>query len=428
MLKCGLLGGKLEHSYSPEIHALLGDYEYELYEKTPAEAEVFLRHGDFDALNVTIPHKKTAAALCAELSPIARRLGSVNTIVCAKDRSMTASSDPTGRILYGTNTDYAGFLALLRRSRVSVSGCKCLVLGSGGASVTVQAVLNDLGAGEVVVISRSGADNYENLERHADADILVNTTPVGMYPDNGEKPLDLSVFKGLMAVFDLIYNPARTALMMQAETLGIPTFGGLPMLVAQAESSSRVFTAADPAHPDEDPLRSAAKIRTICDFLDRTQQNIALIGMPGCGKTAVAKALAERTGREVFDADEEIERRTGRLIPEIFAESGEEGFRALETEVLADLGKRSGCILATGGGCVTRPENYSLLHQNSRIVWIERDISLLETEGRPLSQANDISQIYVVRKPLYERFADFSVVNDGTPETCAASICKELGI
>ena len=182
MLKCGLLGEKLGHSYSPEIHALLGDYEYELYEKTPAETEVFLRHGDFDGLNVTIPYKKTAAALCDALSPAARKLRSVNTIAVRTD-------EQGKRVLFGDNTDYAGLLALVRRSRVRIEGCKCLVLGSGGASVTAQAVLKDLGAGDVVVISRSGADNYENLERHADADILVNTTPVGMYPDNGQAPL-----------------------------------------------------------------------------------------------------------------------------------------------------------------------------------------------------------------------------------------------
>ncbi len=419
MLRCGLLGEKLGHSYSPEIHALLGDYEYQLYERTPAEAEVFLRHGDFDGLNVTIPYKKTAAALCGRLSPAARKLGSVNTIAVRRDGEGR-------RILYGANTDYSGFLALIRHSRIPVEGCKCLVLGSGGASVTVQAVLRDLGAGEVTVISRSGADNYENLQKHKNAEILVNTTPVGMFPNNGEKPLDLDQFEALQAVFDLIYNPARTALLLQAEKKGIPAFGGLYMLVAQAEAASRIFLAEDPEHPEEDALQSAAKIQSIYGFLSDRQQNIALIGMPGCGKSSIAKALAQRTGRPVYDADEEIEKRTGKLIPEIFAEGGEEAFRALETEVLADLGKRSGAILSTGGGCVTRQENYPLLCQNSRIVWIQRDIGLLAKEGRPLSMAGDINQIYVKRKPFYESFADFSVVNDGTPESCAALICKEL--
>ena len=419
MLKCGLLGEKLGHSYSPEIHALLGDYEYELYEKTPAETEVFLRHGDFDGLNVTIPYKKTAAALCDVQSPAARKLGSVNTIAVRTDENGR-------RVLYGGNTDYDGFLALVRKSRVRVEGCKCLVLGSGGSSVTVQAVLKDLGAGEVTVISRSGTDNYDNLQKHEDARILVNTTPVGMYPGNGQKPLDLGQFKALQAVFDIIYNPARTALMMQAEELGIPSFGGLYMLVAQAEAASRIFTADDPAHPASDPLQFAAKIQAIYEFLVGRQQNIVLTGMPGCGKTAVAKSLSERTGRPVYDSDEEIVKRAGKSIPGIFAEDGEEAFRALETEVLADLGKMSGAIVSTGGGCVTRPENYPLLHQNGRIVWIQRDVSLLEKEGRPLSMAQDINEIYVNRQPLYEAFSDFAVINDSTPEVCAALICKEL--
>ncbi len=415
MRKCGLLGEKLGHSYSPEIHALLGDYEYELYEKTPAEAEVFLRHGEYDGLNVTIPYKKTAAALCTELSPAARKLGSVNTIA-------VRTAEDGSRILYGDNTDYAGFLALVKKSRVSVKGCKCLVLSSGGASVTVKAVLEDLGAGETVVISRSGADNYENLQKHEDAELIVNTTPVGMYPGNGAKPLDLKTFPRLKALFDIVYNPARTALMLQAEELDVPAFGGLYMLVAQAEAASRVFTADDPAHPAMDPLQSAADVQRIYDLLKDRQENIVLIGMPGCGKTSVAKELAKRTNRPLYDADEEIERRTGKLIPEIFAEGREESFRKIETEVLADLGKMSGVILSTGGGCVTRPENYPLLHQNGRIVWIQRDLALLAKEGRPISLSKDIDQIYVERKELYETFADRIAVNDGTPAECAEKI------
>ena len=415
MRKCGLLGEKLGHSYSPEIHALLGDYEYELYEKTPAEAEVFLRHGEFDGLNVTIPYKKTAAALCTDLSPAARKLGSVNTIA-------VRTAEDGSRILYGDNTDYAGFLALVKKSRVAVKGCKCLVLGSGGASVTVKAVLEDLGAGETVVISRSGADNYENLQKHEDAELIVNTTPVGMYPGNGAKPLDLKAFPRLKALFDIVYNPARTALMLQAEELGVPAFGGLYMLVAQAEAAGRIFTADDPAHPAMDPLQSAADVQRIYDLLKDRQENIVLIGMPGCGKTSVAKELAKRTNRPLYDADEEIEKRTGKLIPEIFAEGGEEGFRRLETEVLADLGKLSGVILSTGGGCVTRLENYPLLHQNGRIIWIQRDLELLAKEGRPISLSKDINQIYVERKELYETFADTAVVNSGTPAECAEKI------
>ena len=276
--------------------------------------------------------------------------------------------------------------------------------------------------GETVVISRSGADNYENLQKHEDAELIVNTTPVGMYPSNGAKPLDLKAFPRLKALFDIVYNPARTALMLQAEELGVPAFGGLYMLVAQAEAASRVFTADDPAHPVMDPLQSAADVQRIYDLLKDRQENIVLIGMPGCGKTSVAKELAKRTNRPLYDTDEEIERRTGKLIPEIFAEGREESFRKIETEVLADLGKMSGVILSTGGGCVTRPENYPLLHQNGRIVWIQRDLALLAKEGRPISLSKDINQIYVERKDLYETFADTVAVNDGTPAECAEKI------
>ena len=439
MLKCGLLGEKLGHTYSPSIHAMLGDYEYALYEKTPEEAERFLRSGAFDGLNVTIPYKKLAAAVCTELSPIAQRLGSVNTVA--------ARTDASGRrILYGDNTDYAGFAALVSESGICVNACKCLVLGSGGASLSVQAALKDLGAAEVVVISRSGAHHYGNLDRHADAQILVNATPVGMYPNNGKAPLDLSIFGHVKAVFDLIYNPRKTALMLQAESLGIPAFGGLYMLVAQAEAASRVFMAQDPEragtaaedsegteakNPDQasaDAQNARDRIRAIYESLDKAQQNIVLIGMPGSGKSTVAKALAKRTGREVLDSDEEIAKRAGLSIPQIFAQKGEAAFRDMETDVLCDLGKRSGCILATGGGCVTREENAALLRQNGRIVWVKRELSLLETDGRPLSMTLDVNQIYVNREPQYQAFSDVCVVNDARPEDCAALICKELGI
>jgi len=295
MLKCGLLGEKLGHSYSPQIHAKLGDYEYRLYEKSPEEVEDFIKNGDFDGLNVTIPYKKTIAPLCADLSPQARLLGSVNTIVRRPDGS-----------LYGDNTDYYGFKELLRENGIDPSGKKCVVLGSGGASVTVCAVLNELGASEIAVISRSGSDNYENIEKHADASLLVNTTPVGMYPNNGEAPLQLSVFNSLDAVIDVIYNPAHTALLLQAESLGIPYANGLYMLVSQAKRSSELFTGS----VIDDELQD-----DITDALSADMQNIVLIGMPGCGKTTIGSLLAELTGREFLDVDDEASRRAGKSIP-----------------------------------------------------------------------------------------------------------------
>ena len=404
MLRCGLLGEKLGHSYSPAIHALLGDYEYRLYEKAPGEVEEFLRRGDFDGLNVTIPYKKTVLPLCAELSDGARSIGSVNTLVRRADGT-----------LFGDNTDAFGFRYLLSSAGIDPKGAKALVLGSGGASVMAVYVLKTLGAASVTVISRTGENNYSNLGRHADADLIVNTTPVGMYPDNGAAAVDLTCFPHCRGVADVVYNPARTALLLQAEELGIPRGGGLGMLTAQAVRASELFQGRtiDPA-----------LIGSITDKLRRESGNIILIGMPGCGKTTVAERLSALTGRPVLDADARIAETAGKTIPEIFAESGEEGFRALETKVLAELGKRSGAIIATGGGCVTRPENYPLLHQNGTLFWLRRDTALLPRDGRPLSQNADLSEMYEKRAPLYARFADAVIENDRTADDAARDILE----
>ena len=404
-MKCGLLGRTLGHSYSPAIHAQLGDYSYQLFEKEPEELSDFLQNGDFTGLNVTIPYKKDVVPYCTELSDAAQALGSVNTLLRRPDGT-----------LYGHNTDYDGFLSLVRHSGVDVRGKKALVLGSGGASVTVCAVLRSLGA-EVVVISRSGEDNYQNLHRHADASIIVNTTPVGMYPRNGQRPVDLSAFPGCEAVYDIVYNPERTALMLQAEALGIPAFGGLHMLVAQAKSASELWQGK--TIPDTETPRIEALLR-------RSMRNIVLIGMPGCGKSTVAAALGEALGRSVHDSDQRIVELAGMPIPEIFATRGEDAFRALETEAIAELSKQSGIILATGGGCVTREENYPLLHQNATIFWLQRDISQLPTDGRPLSQAGKLQEMYDRRAPLYARFADQIIDNNGTLEDTLQAIKEAL--
>ena len=404
-MKCGLLGRTLGHSYSPAIHAQLGDYSYALFEKEPEEVGDFLQNGDFTGINVTIPYKKTVVPYCAELSDAARALGSVNTLLRRSDGT-----------LYGHNTDYDGFLSLVRHSGVDVAGKKALVLGSGGASVTVCAVLEALGA-RVVVISRSGEENYTNLHRHADAAIIANTTPVGMYPHNGEAPLDLTAFPACEAVYDIVYNPERTALMLQAEALGIGAYGGLHMLVAQAKSASELWQGK--AIPDTETLRIEALLR-------RDTRNIVLIGMPGCGKSTVAAALGEALGRSVCDSDRRIVELAGTSIPEIFAAQGEDAFRALETRAIGELSKRSGIILATGGGCVTREENYPLLHQNSTIFWLQRDISQLPTEGRPLSQTGKLQEMYARRAPLYERFADAVIDNNGTLEDTLKAIKEAL--
>lgn len=393
MLKCGLLGEKLGHSYSPQIHSMLADYEYELFEKSPEELEDFLKSGEFDGLNVTIPYKKAVMPYCAELSPTAAQIGSVNTIVRRSDGS-----------LYGDNTDAFGFENLIVHNGIEVKGKKALVLGTGGASVTAQAVLKNLGASEVVVISRRGEDNYENIAKHADAEIIANTTPVGMYPNNGKAAVDLTQFPKLSGVLDVVYNPARTALLLQAERLGIPCAGGLYMLVSQAKRSCELFTGK--SIPD-------SEIDRIERVLLHQMQNIVIIGMPGSGKTAVSTMLAERLGRKIFDTDTIVSENAGITIPEIFAVQGETGFRRLETEATAEVGKLSGNIISTGGGVVTVAENYELLHQNGVIVWIERDTNKLARDGRPISLSSDLNELYAARLPLYERFADIKADNNG---------------
>lgn len=393
MLKCGLLGEKLGHSYSPQIHSMLADYEYKLFEKSPEELEDFLKSGEFDGLNVTIPYKKSVMPYCAELSPTAAQIGSVNTIVRRSDGS-----------LYGDNTDAFGFENLIVHNGIEVKGKKALVLGTGGASVTAQAVLKNLGASEVVVISRRGEDNYENIAKHADAGIIANTTPVGMYPNNGKAAVDLTQFPKLSGVLDVVYNPARTALLLQAERLGIPCAGGLYMLVSQAKRSCELFTGK--SIPD-------SEIDRIERVLSHQMQNIVIIGMPGSGKTAVSTMLAERLGRKIFDTDTIVSEKAGMTIPEIFAAQGEAGFRKLETEATAEVGKLSGNIISTGGGVVTVADNYELLHQNGVIVWIERDTNKLARDGRPISLSSDLNELYAARLPLYERFADIKADNNG---------------
>ena len=387
----GLLGRKLGHSWSPQIHTLLCGYEYGLHEVEPEALAAFLEKTDLAGMNVTIPYKKDVVPFCAELSAAAKAIGSVNTLVRRENG------------WYGDNTDYAGFVAMTEQCGVDVRGRKALVFGTGGASLAVLAALRDMGADPIVNISRSGPENYENLSRHADGEILVNTTPLGMYPNIGASPVDLRDFPACKAVLDVVYNPLRTKLLLDAEALGIPHAGGLTMLVAQARRSAEQF--GDTSIPD-------SRVAEIVKTLEGQMENIVLIGMPGCGKSAVGRRLASILGRPFIDADEYLVEQAGMTIPEIFAAEGEEGFRRRETETLAELGKRSGIILATGGGCVTRRENYPLLHQNGRIFWIQRDLAKLPTEGRPLSQQNALSALYEQRKDLYAAFADHTVVSD----------------
>ena len=403
-MKCGLLGRKLGHSYSPQIHSHLGDYSYDLFEKEPEELEDFLRNSDWSGINVTMPYKKDVIPWLDELSPIAQKLGAVNCIVRRDGR------------LIGHNTDYFGFCEMVRSSGLDVAGKKVLVLGTGGASKPVTAALEQLGA-NVVSISRSGENNYSNLHLHADAAVIANATPVGMYPNTGVAPVDLSLFPKLEGVLDIIFNPAKTQLLLDAEKRGLVAVNGLLMLVAQAKEASEWFQNATL----DDSL-----IPVIHTALRRQMENIVLIGMPGCGKSTVGKALAERTGKAFVDADEEIVRLAGKPIPQIFADDGEDVFRDWETKALTELGKKSGQVLSTGGGCVTKERNYPLLHQNGTIFWLKRDLSKLPTDGRPLSQANKLVDMFEIRRPLYAAFADREIDNDGNLEDTLAQIMEVL--
>lgn len=397
MLYCGLLGKKLSHSYSPVIHKMLGRYKYDLFEKEEHEIKSFFKNNTWDSINVTIPYKKTVIPYLDSLSDMAKKTGSVNTII----------RDLDGK-LYGDNTDVYGFCELVRHSGITVSNKKVLILGSGGASASIYAALEKLNAAPVV-ISRTGENNYNNLERHYDAEIIVNATPVGMYPNVGVSPLDLSVFSHCVGVLDAIYNPARTALLMQAEELGIPFENGLYMLVAQAKRSSELFTGI--AIPDAATERIYRKLKA-------SMENIVLIGMPGVGKTTLAKMLAARLGKRFLDSDIDIADRTGSTPEQIITQNGEGAFRDIECAVMAELGKQSGAVIATGGGAVLRKENYTSLHQNGSIIWLCRELSLLPDNGRPLSQKHSPEKLYSERKAKYAEFADLVIdIDEGADKS-----------
>ena len=390
MRRFGLLGERLTHSFSPFIHAELGDYEYQLYEKKPDELDDFFASGGFDGINVTIPYKKDVMAYCQSLSKTAQIIGSVNTIVRRPDGTF-----------HGDNTDFYGLAYLLKRAGVDFSRGKTIILGSGGSSLTAQAVLRDMNAQEVAVISRSGVDNYNNIHKHFDATGIINTTPVGMYPNNGLSPLeDMSFFENCRAIIDLIYNPARTELLFQAEELGIANQNGLAMLVAQAKKAAEIFTNS---------LIDDSKIEEITSKINNKTRNIVLIGMPGCGKTSIGKAFAAKTGRNFADSDDLIIEMSGKSIPDVFTQDGEDVFRKLETDALKNLCKQSVLVIATGGGVVMRPENKNIIRQNGIVVYLDRVITELPITDRPVSIRDGISALAAVRLPLYEQWSDYKL-------------------
>ena len=402
----GLLGRTLKHSYSVPIHRALGNESYALFELEPEALGAFLARGDIDGLNVTIPYKRDVMAYCDVLDETAREIGSVNTIVRL----------PNGK-LAGYNTDAYGLKYMASRARIKLSGRKVVILGSGGASLTAQYVAKTEGAREIVVVSRAGEENYENISRHADAEILINTTPVGMYPHTGEMPADPAQFPILEGVLELVYNPRRTALTFRAEALGIPCGDGLSMLVAQAKAAEELFF--DRAIADSENER-------ILKLMHQSAQNIVLIGMPGSGKTTIGTALAALTGRVAVDLDEQIVQSTGKTIPQIFAESGEAAFRAMEREQAERWGRESGLVLVTGGGIVKDERNYDSLKQNGRIYEVQRDLALLPRDGRPLSQSSDLAAMQRERAPLYRRFRDAVITNDTTQQEAAARIWQDF--
>lgn len=403
-MEYGLIGEKLGHSYSQMIHARLADYRYELKEVAPERLDAFIEARNFRGLNVTIPYKQAVMKHCAELSPEAMEVGSVNTLIVRPDGS-----------LFGHNTDIDGFIYMLRRGEIDPAGAKAVILGSGGTSLTARAALTKLGAREIVTVSRKGPVDYAALyAEHADAEILVNATPVGMYPKNGASPVELDRLPGVRGVADVIYNPEKTALILAAQAKGIPAVSGLSMLVAQAREAAELF--AGHAIP-------AGRVEDIVSEIGAQTLNLILVGMPGCGKSTLGQAVAAALQREFVDCDAEIVRRAGKSIPEIFAQDGEGAFRALESGVLADVCRGHGLVISTGGGAVLREENRDAMRQNGRVCLIRRALALLPRDGRPLSASEDaVARLWEARRAAYETAADFPVENDGTVEEAAEKI------
>ena len=425
----GLLGRTLGHSWSAPIHEALGCKGYRLIELEPEALGDFLKREDIGGLNVTIPYKRDVMPFCDVIDPAAEAIGSVNTLVRRDGK------------LYGYNTDIDGFLYMLSRANISLTGKKVLVLGSGGASLTARAAAAQEKARETVVISRSGPDNYENLDRHADAEVLINTTPVGMWPNVEGVSMDLQKLPAVTAVIDVIYNPGRTNVLLQAEEIDkedrfytklgrgpgereynptarpIQYTGGLSMLVAQAKRAEELFF--DKTIPDSETESIVAKL-----WQDMT--NIVLVGMPGSGKTTVGKALAALSGKPFVDLDEAIVKKAGRTIPEIFASDGELTFRELEHAVLKEACAKSGQIIATGGGAVLWPENQAAMRRTGWVVQLKRKLEELPIEGRPLSQTGKLEEMARVREPLYRETADVSIQNEISVEETAELIWRDF--
>ncbi|MBR3787490.1 MAG: shikimate dehydrogenase [Firmicutes bacterium] len=395
-MKYGLIGRTLAHSYSKEIHEALGKYSYGLFSLEPEGLTDFISARNFSGLNVTIPYKKDVIPLCDEVSDLARAIGSVNTLYW-KDH-----------LLVGHNTDYEGFLYTAKRSGISFAGKTVLIMGNGGTSLTARKAAADEGAKKIYVASRSSKSEhitYDKLPAIAgDINIIVNTTPVGTFPNNLQSIIDIAAFPDCEAVIDVIYNPFKTKLLMDAEKAGLKTANGLPMLVAQATAAAGYFLGTPGAFESEN--------EKIIDKMVSNMRNIVLIGMPGCGKSTIGRIISEKTGKEFVDMDDEIVKKAGKPIPEIFEEVGEPGFRDIESQVAAELGKQRGLVIATGGGAILREENVYALKQNGLMIHIKRPLEELAMNGRPLSKDIEaLRKMEAVRMPIYEAAADMTIDN-----------------
>ena len=390
-MKYGLIGEKLSHSFSKEIHESLADYTYEICELTPDEVAPFLEAREFEGINVTIPYKEKVIPHLDSVSDAAKKIGAVNTIKKIDGK------------LIGDNTDFYGMREMILRAGIEICGKKALILGTGGTSKTAKAVLSDLGAKELITVSRQASENtvtYETaITLHSDAEIIVNTTPLGMYPKTEGVPIDIAHFPNLSGVIDAIYNPLRTNLILEAEGRGIPAVGGLIMLILQAAKASEIFLGKK-----IDDKEVEAVIKNIF----KSKENIVLIGMPGSGKSTLGKLIAEMTGRAFIDTDTVIEEISGKHPAEIIRESGEDAFRDIETQAMREVSKRSGIVIATGGGIVKRGGNIPLLRQNGKILYLDCPTDELPvTPDRPLSSNREaIDELHRTRHPLYTAAAD----------------------
>lgn len=415
-MEYGLIAEKTGHSFSPEIHRSLGGYDYELRALLPREFDAFMKKRDFKGVNVTLPYKIDVIPYLDYVDPLARKIGAVNTVV-----------NKDGK-LFGYNTDFGGMRMMIERSGVSFKDQKVLILGSGGTSRTARAVSSILGAKQIVTVRRdkkNGCITYRDAyDLHGDAFALINTTPCGMFPRGGElpcdeegAPIDLGRFH-LTALFDVVYNPLRTRLLQKAESFGAQTGSGLYMLVAQAATASEYFTGRKYDRHQIDGCYRSILLQ---------KENIVLTGMPGSGKSTLGRIVAEKLGAPFYDTDEEIVKKTGLSIKEIFEKKGEAFFRDLESETVEELSSVNGCVISTGGGAVLREENVLSLRRNGRIFFIDRSPSrLLPTSDRPLADSSEkIEKLYRERLPIYQRTADHRILCREDAETTADEIIKE---